>query len=120
MEPKPSKLEHLKMLQTIIARMASNSFMVKGWCVTLVSALIALSGKDAPNMVFVAFLPVLIFWGLDAYFLHQERLFRELYDHVRTSEKEESDFSMKTLSENNKVNVATQHGEQNSTMLFSK
>ncbi len=94
-----SKLEHLKMLQAVITRMASNSFMVKGWCVTLVSALLALSAKDARFMVFVAYLPVLMFWWLDAFFLHQERLFRELYDHVRTNEKEESDFSMKTLSQ---------------------
>lgn len=94
-----SKLEHLKLLQTVIARMASNSFQVKTWCVMLVSALLGLAAKDAKNMVFVAFLPVLIFWWLDAFFLHQERLFRELYDHVRTSEREESDFSMKTLSQ---------------------
>lgn len=94
-----NKLEHLKMLQTVIARMASNSFQVKTWCVMLVSALLGLAAKDAKNMVFVAFLPVLIFWWLDAFFLHQERLFRELYDHVRTSNQEESDFSMRTLSQ---------------------
>ena len=94
-----SKLEHLKMLQTVIARMASNSFQVKTWCVMLVSALLGLAAKDAKNMVFVAFLPVLIFWWLDAFFLHQERLFREIYDHVRTSKEEESDFSMRTLSQ---------------------
>lgn len=92
-----SKLEHLKMLQAVITRMASNSFQVKTWCITLTSALLALSAKDARHMVFVAYLPVLMFWWLDAFFLHQERLFRELYDHVRTSEQEESDFSMKTL-----------------------
>ncbi len=96
MEPKPSKLEHLKMLQAVIARMASNSFMVKGWCVTLVSALIALSGKDVPNMVFVAVLPVLMFWWLDAYFLRQEKLFRKLFDLVRENGKEDSNFSMNT------------------------
>lgn len=94
-----SKLEHLKMLQAVITRMAGNSFMVKGWCITLVSALLALSAKDARFMVFVAYLPVLMFWWMDAFFLHQERLFRELYDHVRTSDKDESDFSMKTLSQ---------------------
>lgn len=96
MEPKPSKLEHLKMLQAVITRMASNSFMVKGWCVTLVSALIALSAKDAKYMVFVAFLPVLMFWWLDAFFLRQERLFRKLYDGVRENGKDDSDFSMNT------------------------
>lgn len=99
MEPKASKLEHLKMLQAVITRMASNSFMIKGWCVTLVSALIALSAKDAKYMVLVAFLPVLMFWWLDAYFLHQEKLFRELFDYVRENGKEDSDFSMRALSQ---------------------
>ncbi|MEK7832163.1 MAG: hypothetical protein AAB401_13805 [Acidobacteriota bacterium] len=103
MEPKPSKLEHLKMLQTVITRMASNSFMVKGWCVTLVSALIALSGKDVPNMVFVAALPVLMFWWLDAFFLRQEKLFRKLFDLVRENGKEDSDFSMDTTVVNAQV-----------------
>jgi len=112
-----SKLEHLKMLQAIITRMASNSFMVKGWCITLVSALLALSAKDARFMVFVAYLPVLMFWWLDAFFLHQERLFRELYDHVRTSEKEESDFSMRTLSQ--KSNPVTEVDRQ-FKVAFSK
>ncbi len=99
MEPKPSKIKHLEMLQSAISRMASNSFQVKAWCVTLVSALLALSAKDAHYMVIVAYLPVLMFWWLDAYFLRQERLFRELFDQVRTNGKEDADFSMKTLSE---------------------
>ncbi len=103
MEPKASKLEHLKMLQTVIARMAGNSFSVKTWCVTLVSALLGLAAKDSPKMIFVAFLPVLMFWWLDAYFLHQERLFRELFDQVRNNGKEDSDFSMKTLGEASQV-----------------
>lgn len=103
MEPKPSKLEHLKMLQTVITRMASNSFSVKTWCVTLVSALLGLSAKDARYMVFVAFLPVLMFWWLDAFFLQQERLFRKLYDHVRENGKDDSDFSMNTEVVKSKV-----------------
>lgn len=94
-----SKLEHLKMLQAVITRMAGNSFQVKTWCITLTSALLALSAKDARFMVFVAYLPVLMFWWLDAFFLRQERLFRELYDLVRINDQEESDFSMRTLSQ---------------------
>ena len=98
-----SKLEHLKMLQAVITRMAGNSFLIKGWCVTLVSALIALSAKDAKYMVLVAFLPVLMFWWLDAFFLRQERLFRKLYDHVRENSEDESDFSMNTQIVETKV-----------------
>ena len=42
----------------------------------------------------VALVPVLMFWGLDGYFLWQERLFRALYDHVRSLEEADIDFSM--------------------------
>ena len=120
MEPKASKLEHLKMLQAVITRMASNSFMVKGWCVTLVSALIALSAKDAKYMVLVAFLPVLMFWWLDAYFLHQEKLFRELFDYVRENGKEDSDFSMKTLGKESKDDKPASNVESQFKVAFSK
>ena len=34
-----SKIEHLKMIQGIITRMNTNSFQIKGWTITLVSAL---------------------------------------------------------------------------------
>lgn len=94
----PGQIKHLEMLQSVISRMASNSFQVKAWCVTLVSALLALAAKeDAKTMVFIAFLPALTFWWLDAFFLHQEKLFRELFDEVRKQENGiEADFSMDT------------------------
>ena len=77
--------------------MASNSFLIKGWCITLVSAIFALSAKDANTaFISIAFFPVIIFWILDAYFLRQERLFRKLYDVVRTTNEEAIDFSMNT------------------------
>lgn len=74
------KLEYLKMIQAVITRMAGNSFLIKGWCVTLVSAILALAAKE-PNKLFIliAFYPVLMFWILDGYFLYQERLYRALY-----------------------------------------
>ena len=79
------KLAHLEMIQAVVTRMASNSFHVKGWSVTLVVALFALAAVDDVNELFVylAYFPTLMFWALDAYFLREERLFRKLYDHVR-------------------------------------
>jgi len=32
-----NKVKHLEMIQAVIARMATNSFMFKGWAVTLVA-----------------------------------------------------------------------------------
>ena len=93
------KIAHLEMVQAVITRMAGNSFLIKGWSVTLVAALFALAAANtSPLFVYLAYFPTFMFWALDAYFLRQERLFRKLYDYVRTSEGEEAavDFSMNT------------------------
>jgi hypothetical protein len=91
------KVEHLKMIQDIINRLAGNSFLAKSWCVTLVAAIMVLGTKEADKkLILVAFFPIAIFWLLDAYFLRQERLFRKLYDTVRIRGEEEIDFSMDT------------------------
>ena len=92
-----NKLKHLEMIQVIINRMSSNSFALKGWAVTLVAGIFALSGKDTEKMYFlVAYIPIIIFWGLDAYYLLQERLYCTLYDAVRMIPDSEVDFSMRT------------------------
>jgi len=89
------KLKHLDFIQSVINRMASNSFLLKGWSVTLVAALFALAAKDSDKKyIVVAYFPVLVFWILDAYFLSQERHFRNLYDAVRAKKEDEIDFSM--------------------------
>ena len=80
-----AKLKHLEMVQAVINRMAGNSFQLKGWSVTLVAALFALSSKDS-NVFFawLAYFPCVMFWGLDGYFLWQERMYRQLYEAVTT------------------------------------
>lgn len=40
-----NKLKHLDFLQLVITRMNVNSFSLKGWAVTLVSALFAFAAK---------------------------------------------------------------------------
>ena len=44
------KIKHLEMIQGVINRMASNSFLLKGWTVVLVSALFALAANDKIDM----------------------------------------------------------------------
>ncbi len=94
------KLKHLEMIQAVISRMAANSFLLKGWSVTLTAAVFALAGSKNDNafLVLIALLPVVMFWGLDGYFLRQEKLFRKLYDYVRSLDEAEIDFSMDTSS----------------------
>jgi len=77
--------------------LAGNLFFLKGWTITLITALFALSSKDpASNEALVAYLLVIVFWVLDAYFLSQERQFRALYDDVAQRDEISIDFSMKT------------------------
>ena len=100
-----SKLKHLEFIQNVITRMANNSFLLKGWSLTLVSALLAffVSNSGRWKFLLIAFLAAFIFWALDAYFLRQERLFRKLYDHVRNLQPTEIDFSMNTSPHSKEV-----------------
>ena len=89
------KLKHLDFIQNTITRMSHNSFLLKGWAVTLVGALFALSQKEIDGgITFIAILLSVMFWVLDAYYLSKEHLFRLLYDEVRVKEPEDIDFSM--------------------------
>lgn len=98
-----NKAIHLGFIQGAINRMGSNSFLIKGWSVTLVVALFALATKDTnKTFILLAFFSALLFWWLDAFILHQEKLFRQLYEAVRT-EKLPSDFSMSTTSISSQV-----------------
>ena len=47
------KVSHLEMIQGVINRMAGNSFALKGWAVTLVAGIFALSSKDADRTYFI-------------------------------------------------------------------
>lgn len=73
-------LKEVEVIQGIINRMAFNSFLIKGWTITLV--VVALLLKGAKHQVWIAFIPLFVFWFLDAYFLWQERMYRKLYDWV--------------------------------------
>ena len=91
-----NKIRHLEMIQGVISRMASNSFLLKGWAVTLVAGIFALSAKDADKLYFIiAYIPIIVFWGLDAYYLLQERLYRSLYEKIAATDEDNIDFSMK-------------------------
>lgn len=78
-------VEHLKLVQSVIARMAGNSAQVKTWSVSLVTAVVVLSGlSDDPHWLIGAggCIPVLAFWTIDAKYLHLEKCYIKLYDAV--------------------------------------
>ncbi|QUM86157.1 hypothetical protein [Moritella sp. 28] len=81
---KDDKRTHLELIQNVVTRMASNSFAIKGWTITLVAALMALSAASgtAKLFFFIAYVPLLAFWILDGYFLSLEKIYRKIYDYV--------------------------------------
>jgi len=90
-----SKLKHLEFIQGVINRLATDSFRVKGWSVVLIAALFVLLAREGRiEFAPIGFVVIIVFWGLDGYFLWQERLFRALYDHVRSLDLDSVDFSM--------------------------
>ena len=94
MNEREQVIKHMEMIQGIVNRLAFNSFLIKGWSITiLAAALLFIANVDAPAEIVLCFaIPVLVFWGLDGYFLWQERLFRKLYNRVR--KKSDTDFAM--------------------------
>ncbi|TON57782.1 hypothetical protein CGH54_24170 [Vibrio parahaemolyticus] len=78
-----AEIKHLEFIQNIINRMNANSFQIKNWTITILTALLALFGSSNNKFfLFIAFLPCLLFWFLDAYYLQQERIFRGIYNDV--------------------------------------
>jgi hypothetical protein len=77
----PTETKDLEFIQAILTRLAGNSFQMKGWNVALASAVIGFAAtKDShPWMACLALVPSFAFWGLDAYYLGLEKLYRTVY-----------------------------------------
>jgi hypothetical protein len=89
------RIRHLELIQGVIARLASNAFLMKGWALTVSGVFFGFSAKDVDwRLALVGLMPLVAFWGLDGYFLSRERMFRALYDGVRTGEPRVEPFSM--------------------------
>ncbi len=53
-----AKLKHLEFVQGVVNRLSTNSFLLKGWSIILISALFALSAKDADKgFALLAYIP---------------------------------------------------------------
>lgn len=97
-------LKHLEFIQAVIARQANNSFLVKGWALTVAGAFYAVAANRLNwRIALVGLLPAFTFWGLDAYYLRQERLYRYLYDAVRNSDVPVDPFCMNPKEHPNNV-----------------
>jgi len=90
-----NRVKHMDMIQAVIGRLAGNSFLIKGWAITVAGVFFGFAVKDlAWDLALAGLLPTLAFWIVDTYFLRSERLFRALYDQVRTFDEQVKAFFM--------------------------
>jgi hypothetical protein len=100
-----NKIKHLEFIQGVINRHNSNSFMIKGWSITLTTAIFAFTGSiKEPILCFISLGPIIMFWILDSIFLANERCFISMYECVV----------------NNKLIVEKEKLKKNSTTESSK
>jgi hypothetical protein len=91
-----AKLKHLEFIEAVISRMAQNSFLFKGWAITIAVGLSAFGAVETKReLLGVALASSVMFWGLDGYYLWLERAFITLYSSVAQKLEGEIDFSMR-------------------------
>ena len=98
------KRKHLEFVQGVVNRMASNSFLFKGWSITIIAGLSAFATTDS-NTAFmvIPIVSTLLFWSVDAYYLMLERAFRNIYNKVAKTKPEQIDYSLTPAKEDRTV-----------------
>lgn len=90
-----AKLKHLEFIQAVIARMSTNSFLFKGWAITIAAGISAFAAVDTrAGLIIIALVSTIMFWGLDGYYLWLERCFVKMHNAVAAKPSSEIDFAM--------------------------
>jgi hypothetical protein len=59
-----AKLKDLEFIQAVIARMATNSFLFKGWAITIAAALAAFAAVESKQaLLAITLISTIMFWG---------------------------------------------------------
>ena len=76
--------KEIDLIQACISRMAQNSFMIKGWFVSIYAVVLALLPEKVNMLLLCIALVVVnvIFWYLDGFFLRTEKIYRKIYDWI--------------------------------------
>ena len=89
MNAEAARIEHLKLIQAIVARLGRNSFVIKSTAAAASAALVAFTASVGSPFAALGGFTVVSLWLLDARFLRQERAFRRLFDSIRTGPPKE-------------------------------
>lgn len=114
-----NKHKYLEFIQNIITRMNTNSFQIKGMSITITSALLALTASNFNVLyAFIVYFSIFIFWGLDAYYLSQEKGYRGLYEDARKLNEDSTDFDLKLKKGYLKGENSWQYTLTNKTIIY--
>lgn len=106
-----SKIEHLKMIEEVIKRMANNSLDIKKLYVTLFVAFMVLILKEKVSMtnddygliIFIMLIITVVFGFLDTYYLTLEKKYRYLFNDINLERKYRYLFNDINLELNKKI-----------------
>ena len=99
MNKKDVLLKEIDIVQWIINRMWTNSFVIKGWAISIVLWVLSLndfSKSDWLFLIIIMIIAILLFAYLDSYFLQQERLYRKLYKWIVDNREKSDEFLFDT------------------------
>jgi hypothetical protein len=105
--PTEAHIRHLEMIQSIVTRMATNSFLAKGWALTVAVAVYGFAIAHLnPWVCLAGVFSSLGFWWLDAFYLRAERCFRCLYNAACKSGSTVEIFSLNISEYKSKENIS--------------
>ena len=119
--------KEIDLIQSCINRMAQNSFIVRGWAITLITFALALISKsiDLKLLCGILLVVAICFWYLDAFFLKMERMYRWKYEWVITNRQHNDAYQFDLNPYNKDMWATDQLGKarkepQIITVMFSK
>ncbi|MCK5051512.1 MAG: hypothetical protein KAS53_07270 [Candidatus Cloacimonetes bacterium] len=87
--------KEIDLIQDCIRRMAQNSFIVKGWMLSLVTIILTLgitSQANDNNLCLIILIPIIAFWYLDGFFLQTERKYQKMYQWIIENRNKTDEF----------------------------
>ncbi len=87
--------KEIDLIQSCITRMAHNSFLLKGWAISIIAVVLVLAEKASNPILLslILLIPLISFWYLDAFFLRTEKMYRKMYEWVLDKRKN-NDFEL--------------------------
>jgi hypothetical protein len=117
----PERIKHLELIQTVVERLVTLEFFVKGWALTVVGVALGFAvKKERPGLVLASLGSTLLFGAYEWYLLRTERQFRALFDHVAGLDDRLGPFFMRATKDEFKENLTEREKEETApgTVLF--